>query len=70
MQAAECIFACIYVLLHYVCIFFVKNVLTALGGKHILKNDSKPSAFKNNRFESLLGALALSMLLRRALFRQ
>ena len=39
-------------------------------GSTFLKNDSKQSAFKNDSFESLLGALALAIPLRWALFRQ
>ena len=38
-------------------------------GSTFLKNGSKQSALKNVSFESLLGALALSIPLRRALFR-
>ena len=39
-------------------------------GSTFLKNDSKQSAFKNDSFEPLLGALALAIPLRWALFRQ
>ena len=50
--------------------YFYENVLPAAARNTFFKNDSKQSALKNASFESLLGALALSIPLRRALFRQ
>ena len=49
--------------------YFYKNVLLAAARSTFLKTDAKQNAFKNVSFESLLGALALSFPLRRALFR-
>ena len=47
-----------------------KNVLPPPVGSTFLKNDSNQNAFKNGSLESLLGALAPSIPLRRALFHQ
>ena len=49
--------------------YFYKNVLAARATSTFLKTDAKQNAFKNVSFESLLDALALSIPLRRALFR-
>ena len=50
--------------------FFSKLCSPPSVGSTILKNGSKQSAFKNDSFEPLLGALALAIPLRWALFRQ
>ena len=52
-----------------VCSYFFKNVLPAAARSTFLKKDAKQNAVKNVSFESLLDALALSIPLRRALFR-
>ena len=49
--------------------YFYKNVLPAAARSTFLKTDAKQNAFKNVSFESFWGALALSIPLRRALFR-
>ena len=48
---------------------FLKIVVPAPAGSTILQNDAKQNALKNVSFEPLLAALALSIPLRRALFR-
>ena len=48
---------------------FMKMCSPPSVGSTFLKNDSKQSAFKNDSFEQLLGALALAIPLRWALFR-
>ena len=49
--------------------YFYKNVLPAATRSTFLKIDAKQNALKNVSFELLLDALALSILLRWALFR-
>ena len=55
---------------HYFSLLFAEMCAPPSVGSIYFKNDSKQSAFKNNSFESFRGALALSIPLRRALFRQ
>ena len=49
--------------------YFYKNVLPAATRSTFLKIDAKQNALKNLSFELLLGALALSIPLLRALIR-
>ena len=68
IQFVRWLFDEILTLMHFAFVF-LQNCAPRCYQKHILKIDAKQNALKNVSFESLLDALALSIPLRRALFR-